>query len=210
MKIFPQKIREINRSPSNNINFLSLTLIFTVLAVMTAALLFWSPAAAQNYRDLEGDEINISTLEEGEYLVKVRGNALFTSEELEITGEEADYNSLQQELEFRGEVEANAPDFYVSSQNLLYLVEQEKAEFTGDPYVEFQNFTANADMVEYFLAEDRAMLTGDVEGTRNGNDFTANEVKIDMEKETVDLRGDARIRILDEEGELIDAEDEGE
>ena len=180
-----------------------LLILSFILVLLLSFSLFVMSVSAQTYRDLEGDEISISTLEEGEYLVEVRGNARFISEELEITGEEADLNTMQQELEFRGDVVAEAPDFFVSAQNLLYFLDTEKAEFTGEAYVEFQDFTARAEMVEYFMAEERALLTGQVEGTRAGDDFSAEEVEIDLAKETVDLRGDARIRIFDEEGELL-------
>ena len=185
-------------------------LIF-ILFILLAGFLLFSPAVrAEVYRDLEGDEIHISTLEAGEYLVEVRGNARFISEDLEITGEEADMNTSLQEVEFRRNVTAEAPDFYVTSQNLLYLLADDKAEITGDVYVEFQDFTAQADRVEYYRVEERAFLTGNVEGTRAGDDFSAEEAEIDLAAETVDLRGDARIRIFEEEGEILDEENEVE
>ena len=188
------------KTPGKNPGLLVISLSVILLLLVSHSGL---EVNAQSYQDLEGDEIKISTLEEGEYLVEVRGNARYISEELEITGEEADLNTLQQELEFRGEVVTQAPDFYISADNLLYFLATEKAEFTGEAYVEFQDFIARAEMVEYFMAEERALLTGQVEGTRAGDDFSAEEVEIDLAEETVDLRGDARIRIFDEEGELL-------
>ena len=177
-----------------------ITVFLALVFVLTASFSLY----AEVYRDLEGDEINISTLEEGEYLVEVRGNARFLADDMEVTGQEADFNTLEQLVEFRGDVTTTAPDLYVTSGNLLYFLDDDRAEFSDDAYVEFQDFTAYADLVEYFMADDYALLTGNVEGTRAGDDFSAEEVEIDLAAETVDLRGDARIRIYDQE----DAEDD--
>ena len=199
-------MKSFSRKNRNNTNILKFVLIISLIIVISSAI----PASAQSYRDLEGDEIHISTLEAGEYLVEVRGNARFITEDLEITGEEADMNTKKEEVEFRRNVIADAPDFYVSAENLLYMLADERAEFSGDAYVEFQDFTANADRVEYFIAQERALLTGSVEGTRAGDDFSADEVEIDLAAETIDLRGNARIRIFDEDGDLLDEENEDE
>ena len=181
----------------------ALITVFLALAFVLTALFSLS---AQGYRDLEGDEIHISTLEEGEYLVEVRGNARFLADDIEVTGQEADFNTLEQLVEFRGDVITTAPDLYVTSGNLLYFLAEDRAEFSDNPYVEFQDFTAHADLVEYFMADDYALLTGNVEGTRSGDDFSAEEVEIDLAAETVDLRGDARIRIFEREDDPEDEE----
>lgn len=166
---------------------------------------------AQDFQDLEGDEIHISLLEEGEYLVEARGNARYQTGDLDIKGVEADYNSLDNEVFFRRNVTLKGPDLFIEADELHYLLEEDRVELSGEPYAEFQEFTAHSQTIEYFLEDEYILFTGDVEGTRAKDEFFADEVEIDLVEETIDLRGNARVRIREngeEDNGLFEVEDE--
>ncbi len=185
-------------------------LVFLVLGIVFAGL-SGDLVYSQDFQDLEGDEIHISLLDEGEYLVEARGNARYKTGDLDIRGVEADFNSLENEVFFRQDVILEGPELFVDAEELHYLLDEEWAEFTGDPYMEFQEFTAYSEAIEYFLGDEYILLTGDVEGTRGEDEFYADEVEVDLVEGEIDLRGDARLRIKEngeENNDIFEVEDE--
>ncbi len=184
---------------SSKIFIVFLVSAMVLLTILAAPSARFTTVEAQTYRDLEGDEIYITTLEEGEYLIEARGNARFFSEDMEITGDEADFDSLAGEVIFRGDVEFDSAEMLVTSRHMIYYIDEERAVFTGEPDLEYIDLYAEAEEIEYLLGEDKAYLTGGVEGTRARDEFEADRVEVDLVEEKVDLLGQARVRMLDEE-----------
>ncbi|SDL15827.1 LptA/OstA family protein [Halarsenatibacter silvermanii] len=188
----------------------SLVFALTILTIFVLVAAGSGPISAQTYRDLEGDEIYITTLEEGEYLIEARGNARLYSEGLEVTGAEADLNSLTGEVIFRENVEFDSAELFVSSRHMIYYIDEERAVFTGDPDLEYIDLYAEAEEIEYMMGENMAYLYGGVEGTRARDEFEADEVEVDLAEEKVDLLGQARVRMLDEEESGVNEEENGD
>lgn len=174
---------------------LGAAILMAILLSILLSMLTVAPLQA-SYQELEGDDIYISALEEeDEYLFEVRGNALFKTEDFEITGEEADFHSLKQELEFRRNVIFSSADIWVSADSLFYELARERALFSGAARLKYQGMDATAEEVEHLGQEEMLYLTGGVEGVRNGEEFSAREVEVNLAEETINLKGQARIRL---------------
>ncbi len=164
-----------------------------ILVAMLLLIVAVTPLQA-SYQELEGDDIYISALEEeDEYLFEVRGNALFKTKDFEITGGEADFHSIREELEFRRNVIFSSEDIWVSADKLFYELAQERALFSGAARLKYQGMDATAEEVEHLGQEEMLYLTGGVEGVRNGEEFSAREVEINLAEEKINLKGQARI-----------------
>jgi len=188
--IFALRISPGRKSVFDSFKF-CLTAILLVIFILAAAL----PGQAA-YQELEGDDIYISALEEeDEYLFEVRGNARFKTEDFEVSGDEADFNSFTEEVDFRGNVVFSSEEITITAGNLIYQLEQERAIFSQEARVKYQGLDATAEEVEYLAQEEMIYLTGGVEGVRNGEEFSAREVEINLTEEKINLKGQARIRL---------------
>lgn len=170
--------------------------VFAALLLMMLLTMFLATPLQASYQEMEGDDIYISTLEEeDEYLFEIRGNALFRTEDFEVTGEEADFHSLREEVEFRRNVIFSSEDIWISADKLFYELAKERAFFSKTARVKYQGMDATAEEVEYLGQEEMLYLFGGVEGVRKGEEFSASEVEIDLAEEKINLKGQARIRL---------------
>lgn len=169
--------------------------IFLGGAVLAVLILAAVGSPVQAVRELSGDEIEITALEDDEYIFEARGNANLLLDELEVTGERAEFHSLEEEVQFFDEVTVLGPDLTISASELLYQLAGETVFLTGRPQVQYQDLDASSDEVEYYLADEMIYMLGNVEGKRGNQEFSANEVEINLAENNIQLKGQARMQL---------------
>lgn len=175
----------------NRMNFKKTGIVF--LVVITGLFLMAGPVEA--VREISGDELEITTLEDNEYIFEARGNAQLMLDELEINGDLGEFHSLEQEVRFYDNVVVAGPDLNIEADELLYELANERATLQGRPRVQYAELDATADEVEYLMAEEMLYLRGNVEGSRGQQQFSSNQVEVDLSGNKIKLSGQARMEL---------------
>lgn len=180
----------------NLINFKKTGIVF--LVIVTGLILMAGPVQA--VREISGDELEITTLEDDQYIFEARGNAQLMIDELEINGDLGEFHSIEQEVRFYDNVVVNGPDLNIEAGEFLYELEKERAMLQGRPRVQYAELDANSDEVEYLMADEMLYMRGSVEGKRGQQQFSSDEVEVDLAGDKIKLSGQARMELP--EGEL--------
>ncbi len=180
----------------NRMNFRKTGLVFLVIVI--GLILMAGPVEA--VREISGDELEITTLEDNQYIFEARGNAQLMIDELEINGDLGEFHSIEQEVRFYDNVVVIGPDLNIEADELLYELADERAILQGRPRVQYGELDATADKVEYLMAEEMLYMRGNVEGSRGQQQFSSDEVEVDLAGNKIKLSGQARMELP--EGEL--------
>ncbi|MFW5790408.1 MAG: hypothetical protein ACOC1W_02660 [Bacillota bacterium] len=180
----------------NLINFKKTGIVF--LVIVTGLILMAGPVQA--VREISGDELEITTLEDDQYIFEARGNAQLMIDELEINGDLGEFHSIEQEVRFYDNVVVNGPDLKIEAGEFLYELENERAILQGRPRVQYAELDATSDEVEYLMADEMLYMRGSVEGKRGQQQFSSDEVEVDLAGDKIKLSGQARMELP--EGEL--------
>ena len=173
-----------------------------IIVIVAGLVLMAGPVEA--VREISGDELEITALEDDEYIFEARGNARLTLDELEVTGDLGEFHSLEQEARFFDNVVVTGPDLNIEAEELIYELIGERAFLTGRPRVQYAELDATSDEVEYLMAEEMVYLRGNVEGRRGQQEFSSDEVEVNLAEDKIKLSGQARMQLP--EGEI----DEGD
>ena len=167
--------------------------IIAIIILFAGLVLLAGPVGA--VREISGDELEITALEDDEYIFEARGNARLNVDELEITGELGEFHSLEQEARFYDNVVVTGPDLNIEADELIYELIGERAFLTGRPRVQYAELDATSDEVEYLMAEEMVYLRGNVEGRRGQQEFSSDEVEVDLAGDKIKLSGQARMQL---------------
>lgn len=183
---------------ANWINFRKTGIIAMIMVVAGLALVAGPVAAV---REISGDELEITSLEDNEYIFEARGNAQLMIDELEINGDLGEFHSIEQEVRFYDNVSVIGPDLNIEAGELLYELVNEKATLKGRPRVQYAELDATSDEVEYLMAEEMLFMRGNVEGSRGQQQFSSDEVEVDLAGDKIKLSGQARMELPEGESE---------
>ncbi len=199
-------------------NFSKIALIL-LLSIFILTFSF-NTLAKQN---LTADKLVFEQNEEGSAIIKATDNVKMIYNEMEITGDHAEFEQDKQIVTFEGNVKArmeegvltseklryemeneylkatgnvllNAEDYKVESDDLNYNRTVQEINFTGEQaYIEFETITANADRITVLNEEDKAVLVGDVSGQQQGNKFNADRIEIFNNGNRIEMSGSAQL-----------------
>lgn len=198
-----------------------------VLIILTVFLLLISTAASAK-RELTGDNLELQQREEGQVVV-AEGNVELIYDQLRITAEdEGIYYRYNGDVEFRKNVEffyqqyegesveltgnieeeifhlidqvkINGPESYLEADKVDVYQAEDRMEAQGSTYLEYNDFWAEADKIIYYLDREFIHLEGNVRGERDGQKFSSDAADINQKTEEVNLSGQAKLVLPEEE-----------
>ncbi len=171
-----------------------------IIALILVAGLVLLAGPVEAVREISGDELEITALEDDEYIFEARGNALLKLDEIEVSGDLGEFHSLEQEARFFDNVVLIGPDMRIEAEELIYELIAERGIMTGRPRVQYGELDATSDEVEYLMAEEMVYLRGNVEGRRGRQEFSSDVVEVNLAEDKIKLSGQARMQLP--EGDL--------
>lgn len=131
--------------------------------------------------------------------ITMEEDLLIKDEEFELRGEILEGNLAREEVEVKNQVKLTGPELKIWGEQMNYRAEDAEAVFSGEPEIEYQNIWAKSNNLSYDFNTGIARLEGQVEGERNGQQFFAEVVKIDMTADTINLSGNSSLKFTGSE-----------
>ena len=179
----------------------TLSIIFFSLIIISTSMAVYSAEEVKS-RELSGDKLTMERIEgfESEYKILAQGNALLIYDDMEISGENAKFNTAQNSICFNKNVKLEATDSLIKGNELSGNIDDQKYIFKGDVFFSYNQIEATADKVTYNMKDEMAYLEGNVKGNQNGRKFSADNINIDLKKEKIQLSGKAKL-VFPDKGE---------
>ena len=208
-----------------------------VLIILAVFLLLISTTATAK-RELTGDNLELQQREDGQ-VVFAEGNVELIYDQLRITAEdEGIYYRYNGDIEFRknvkffyqqyegesleltgnieeeifhliDQVKIKGPESYLEADRVDVYQAENRMEAHDNTYLEYNDFWAEADKIIYYLDREFIHLEGNVRGERDGQKFSSNAADINQKTEEVNLSGQAKLVLPEEESSANGEESAG-
>lgn len=110
------------------------------------------------------------------------------------------YGNIEQEVfHLRENPEILGPDSHLKGDKIDVYRAEQKIEVRENTYLDYQNLQAYSEKIDYYMDREIIILEGNVEGTRNGQKFSAEKVTVDLVEEKVNMEGQATVVFPQEE-----------
>ncbi len=200
----------------------------TLIVLLTILILTCAVFSASAERELSGDKLDFVPVGEG-YSFTAVGNVELIYDDITLrSAGRGSYDQTTGDIRFEDEVELFyldyeayagllygninkevfhlrenpeilGPESHLKGDEIDVYRAEQKIEIRKNAYLDYQNLQANSEKIDYFMDREIIILDGNVEGTRNGQKFSAEKVTVDLAEEKVNMEGQATVVFPQEE-----------
>lgn len=111
-----------------------------------------------------------------------------------LTGELLEGNLDQEVIDVFGGVLLEGPDVRAAGRSFGYRGSENELSLQEEVEFSYMELTATAGKLIYDIEKQLVLLQEGVSGSREGQEFTATRVEIDLQQDTIELQGEASIK----------------